>query len=249
MDKVESSSSSSSIPVPTLIQIRVGKCQPPEFYEERLGSGTWPSDISSAYWKDVVEEVEVTAEGLAGNEIGHPSHLAESKSRAAMVYNLLNNKLFKERFPEHEIGEGDFGENFIVDHPLLLSSEVCVGDVYQIGSAVFSVTGPRRPCPKVDASQKLKGIQTVGLQNGWSGFFFRVEQPGRCKAGDEIRLLARPHPGYSIQRIAQGIWGPPEKQENSREFLEALANMEELLCKGYKDTAQTRLARLDVESR
>src|SRR5271163_5332466 len=57
--------------------------------------------------------------------------------RAVMVYQLE-----AYRYWEHELGRnnfayGQFGENFTVDG--LPDSEVCVGDRYRIGSALFEI--------------------------------------------------------------------------------------------------------------
>jgi MOSC domain-containing protein YiiM len=227
---------------PRLLQIRIGKLQPAENYKEKLGA--WPEEIPSAYWKENVEEVEIDANGPVGNEIGHPVHIQYAQDRAVLVYNVLTTKLLKEKFPEHDISIGDMGENFVVDHPSLTPEEVCVGDVFQIGTAKFFVTGPRKPCPKIDAAQQFKGVTNCTNQNGWAGYFFRVLQTGHCKVGDEFVLISRPNPGYNIQRISRGIWGKPEEQENSVEFLSALANMDGLMERGYKDTAKARLDRV-----
>jgi len=81
------------------------------------------------------------------------------------------------------------------------------------------------------------------LENGWGGFFLRVVTPGKCQVGDEMKQLSRKYPGYTIQRVSQGLWGPKKVQDNSIEFLTALANMEELIPRGYRDTAETRLDR------
>lgn len=237
---------SATVP-PTLLQIRVGKCLPPAAYQEKLGSEGWPTDIPSAFYKSNVEQVEATLDGLQGNEIGYPTHIENSVYRAALVHNVLHNAYYKEHLPDHEIHPGDFGENFLVDHPSLIASEVCIGDEFEIGSVIFQVSGPRMPCPKVDAAQKVKGVQKLGLERGWSGYFFRVIQPGVCKVGDEIRLVKRPHPGFTISRVASGLWGPPEMQDKSRDFLEALASMEELMPRGYRNTAQTKLDRLNSQ--
>ena len=42
---------------------------------------------------------------------------------------------------------GHFGENFTVDG--LSDDEVCIGDRYRIGTAVFEVTQPRVTCYRV----------------------------------------------------------------------------------------------------
>lgn len=231
---------------PKILQIRVGGLQPAETYQDKLGS--WPEKIPSAFFKEPVQEVNVTLNGLEGNEIGHPIHIANGAFRHALVYNLSTHKLFKSNFPDHEIKIGDFGENFVVDHPALSPDVICIGDKFQIGTAIFQVTGPRKPCPKIDAAQKQQGIQKCAIEHGWAGYFFRVLQEGKVSVGDSILLLERPFPGFTIDRISQGLWGPPEQQDNSLEFLTTLANMEPLIPRGYRETAQSRLERLSANN-
>jgi hypothetical protein len=56
------------------------------------------------------------------------------------------------RYWERELGRddfiyGQFGENFTIEGPS--DDEVCIGDRYQIGTAVFEVTQPRVTCYRV----------------------------------------------------------------------------------------------------
>lgn len=62
--------------------------------------------------------------------------------------------------------------------------------------------------------------------------------------GDEFIRVAQPHPGYTIERIAGGIWGPEEVKDNSVQFLRYVANMNELIERHFKDTAKLRLDRV-----
>jgi MOSC domain len=47
---------------------------------------------------------------------------------------------------------GQFGENFTVEG--LSDEEVCIGDRYRIGSALFEVTQPREQCSAGDAGHR-----------------------------------------------------------------------------------------------
>ncbi len=141
---------------------------------------------------------------------------------------------------------GCFGENFVVNHPDLLPCVVCIGDVYQIGKqAVFQVTGPRMPCPKVDSYLGLTGITALGRKTGWTGYFLQVVTEGTCETGDEIVLLNRPFPGITIEHVARGLWGDSEEQDHSESFLTTLSQIECLMPRHYRDTAIQRLQRLE----
>lgn len=233
----------------TILEIRVGKTQDPEYYTSQ--DIAWPEKVySSAYLKPSVSEVQVDDEGLVGNEIGFPTHLEYKKYRAALVFNLLQIPLFEELIPScaGRLHSGSFGENFTVDLPELMPSVVCIGDKFRVGSALFVVSCPRHPCPKVDAVCGASGITRLAAQHGWAGYFLMVLQPGAVRVGDRMELLDRPYPGYTVQRVSEGLWGPPEMQNKSRDFLTTLTGMEMLVPRHYGDVARSRLERLDKES-
>ena len=108
---------------------------------------------------------------------------------------------------------------------------------------MFFVTGPRFPCPKVDAWHSATGMTQYVKEHGFAGYFLRVLEEGECQAGDTFELLARPHPSYTVQRVSEGLWGGKELEDNSEEFLQALVAMDELIDRGYRETARNRLAR------
>jgi MOSC domain-containing protein YiiM len=174
--------------------------------------------------------------------------------RTALVINQLVYNDFEAHLPgaSSKMFPGSFGENFIVNHPRLHPSEACIGDVYRIGKdkegAIFEISGPRMPCPKVDAYLGLTGVTALGRKTGWTGYFFKVVKPGICRKHDEIVLLERPYPGMSITRVARGLWGSAEEQESTEEFFETLAGIECLIPRHYRDVAAQRLERLRAEA-
>lgn len=232
-----------------LLQIRVGMTQPPAVYEDMLEK--WPEkEYSSGYLKSPVDSVKATESGLEGNDTGYPTHIEYASYRTALVFNELLWESFERELPgsSQKMHRGCFGENFVVNDPALLPSEVCVGDTYAIGTAVFRVTGPRMPCPKVDAFLGTEGVTALGKRTSWTGYFLQVIQPGYCSTDDEIRLMERPHPGLTMERIAKGLWGLPEELETSEEFYSALVGADSLMPRHYRDTAALRLERLKASS-
>ena len=83
----------------SLKEIRVGRLQTPEYYVSH--DIDWPEKVhSSAYFKQRVDSVEVTIEhGLAGNEIGAPTHLQYQRFRTALVFNSQLYAKLAEDFP------------------------------------------------------------------------------------------------------------------------------------------------------
>ena len=83
---------------------------------------------------------------------------------------------------------GQFGENFTVDG--LSDREVCVGDQYRIGDALFEVTQPRVTCYRVGIRMNEPQMAALLVARGRPGFYFRVLEEGEVEVGDEIVQIA-----------------------------------------------------------
>ena len=67
--------------------------------------------------------------------------------RAVFVYQLESYRYWERELGRDDFTYGQFGENFTVEG--LADDEVCVGDRYRIGGALFEVTQPRVTCYRV----------------------------------------------------------------------------------------------------
>src|SRR5438445_5276433 len=83
---------------------------------------------------------------------------------------------------------GQFGENFTVEG--LLDNEVCIGDRYRIGDAIFEVTQPRVTCYRVGIRMDEARMAALLVSHRRPGFYFRVIEEGAVGAGDEIVKVA-----------------------------------------------------------
>ncbi|MDG1990703.1 MAG: MOSC domain-containing protein [Dehalococcoidia bacterium] len=93
---------------------------------------------------------------------------------------------------------GYAGENFTTKG--LIEDTVCIGDQYQIGAAILEVSQPRQPCYKLAARHGDKSIARKVQQTGKTGFYFRCIQAGSIQAGEEIKLINRPNPKFTIEQ-------------------------------------------------
>lgn len=67
---------------------------------------------------------------------------------------------------------------------------MCIGDRYQIGSAVFEVTQPRVTCYRVGIRMNDPRIPALLVSHHRPGFYFRVLELGEVQVGDKIIKLS-----------------------------------------------------------
>lgn len=90
---------------------------------------------------------------------------------------------------------------------------VCIGDVMSVGGAstnekgggglLLQVSLPRQPCFKLNHRFELKGFAPNTWRLSRTGWYYRVLREGTVAAGDKIRLVERPHPSWTIERIQE----------------------------------------------
>src|SRR5689334_8234869 len=88
----------------------------------------------------------------------------------------------------HDLVHGQFGENLTVEG--LPDDEVCIGDRYRIGSALFEVTQPRVTCYRVGLRMNDPRMPALLVSHRRPGFYLRVLEEGEVEAGDGIVKLA-----------------------------------------------------------
>jgi MOSC domain-containing protein YiiM len=69
------------------------------------------------------------------------------EQRAVFAYQIESYRYWQDQLGRDDFSYGQFGENFTVQG--LADDQVCIGDRYQIGDAVFEVTQPRVTCFRV----------------------------------------------------------------------------------------------------
>jgi ferredoxin-NADP reductase/ferredoxin len=101
---------------------------------------------------------------------------------------------------------GQFGENFTIEG--LADDTVCIGDRYQIGSAVFEVTQPRVTCYRVGIRMNEPRMPALLTGSGRPGFYFRVISEGEVGAGDDIVKVGEASERMSIAEINALLYSP-----------------------------------------
>ncbi len=110
------------------------------------------------------------------------------EQRAVFVYQMDSYRYWEGQLDRNDFVYGQFGENFTVDG--LADDEVCIGDRYRIGSAVFEVTQPRVTCYRVGIRMNDPQMPALLVSHHRPGFYFRVLQEGEVQAGDTITKVS-----------------------------------------------------------
>jgi MOSC domain-containing protein YiiM len=106
------------------------------------------------------------------------------EQRAVMVYQTESYDHWQRHFGRDDLAPGMFGENFTITG--LPDDEVCIGDRYRIGDALFEVTQPRVTCFRVGMRLGEPEMPNLLVAHHRPGFYFRVIEEGVVAAGDEI---------------------------------------------------------------
>jgi ferredoxin-NADP reductase/MOSC domain-containing protein YiiM/ferredoxin len=110
------------------------------------------------------------------------------EQRAVFVYQMGSYRYWERELGRSDFVFGQFGENFTIEG--LGDDEVCIGDRYRIGSALFEVTQPRVTCYRVGLRMDDPRIPALLVSHHRPGFYFRVLEEGDVQAGDEIAKVA-----------------------------------------------------------
>jgi MOSC domain-containing protein YiiM len=98
--------------------------------------------VRTAIWKNavrgrrLVRHLNVDGDGQ-GDLLGHGG-----EQRAVFVYQIDSYRYWQRQLGRDDFTLGQFGENFTGDG--LADEEVCIGDRYRVGTALFDMPWPRR---------------------------------------------------------------------------------------------------------
>ncbi|MBS1235093.1 MAG: 6-N-hydroxylaminopurine resistance protein [Nitrospirae bacterium] len=89
-----------------------------------------------------------------------------------------------------------FGENLTVSS--LHEDDICIGDIFQLGTAVVQVSQPRQPCRTLAARYGRDDLVKLVVDSGRTGFYFRVLEEGIAEKGAELIFKERDPRSVSV---------------------------------------------------
>ena len=165
--------------VGTLLSVNVGLPKDVPWQGRTVFTGVFKDPVAGPRR---VRRLNLDGDGQ-GDPAGHGG-----EQRAVFVYQIDSYRYWERELGRSDFVYGQFGENFTIEG--LSDDEVCIGDRYQIGTAVFEVTQPRVTCYRVGIRMNDPRIPALLVSHRRPGFYFRVLREGEVQAGDEILKLA-----------------------------------------------------------
>ena len=173
--------------------------------------------VHTGIWKDPVAgrrhvgRLNLDGDGQ-GDLAGHGG-----EHRAVFVYQMESYRYWQEQLKRSNFVYGQFGENFTIEG--LADDAVCIGDRFQIGTALFEVTQPRVTCFRVGIRMNEPRMAALLISSGRPGFYFRVLREGEVAAGDEIVKMGEAAERMTVAEINALLYLPDHARDRLQRAL------------------------------
>ena len=208
-----------------LLSVNVGLPRDIEWKGRTVHTGIWKDPVRG---RCRVGRLNLDGDGQ-GDLAGHGG-----EQRAVFVYQIESYRYWQEQLKRTDFVHGQFGENFTIEG--LPDDAVCIGDRYQIGSALFEVTQPRVTCYRVGIRMNEPRMPALLTSSGRPGFYFRVLQEGEVGAGDEIVKVGEAKERMTVAEINALLYSP----NHARDRLERALRIE-ALSPGWRSSFEALL--------
>src|SRR6516162_6217975 len=192
--------------MPRLLSLNVGLPRDIEWQGKTVHTAVWKAPVQG---RRMARRLNVDGDGQ-GDLAGHGG-----EHRAVFVYQMGSYRYWENQLSRNDFTYGQFGENFTVEG--LPDTEVCIGDHYRIGGALFEVTQPRVTCYRVGIRMNEPQMASLLVAHQRPGFYFRVLEEGEVGAGDEIVRVAQGPERMTVTAINALLYLPrPAKADIER---------------------------------
>jgi MOSC domain-containing protein YiiM/ferredoxin-NADP reductase len=209
-----------------LLSVNVGLPRDVAWQGKIVNTGIWKTPVSGPR---MVRRLNVDGDGQ-GDLAGHGG-----ERRAVFVYQIDSYRYWQQQLSRNDFVYGQFGENFTVEG--LSDAEVCIGDRYRIGDALFEVTQPRVTCYRLGIRMDEPDMAALVVKHGRPGFYFRVLEEGEVKAGDEVMQVASGPEGMTVFEINALLYMPGHPRDRLERALRIPA-----LSAGWRSSFEALLA-------
>ncbi|MFD5115861.1 MOSC domain-containing protein [Streptomyces sp. NPDC058391] len=214
-----------------LTAVNVGLPQDVPWRGRTVYTGVWKQPVTGPR---MVRRLNIDGDGQ-GDLAGHGGEY-----RAVLVYQTDSYRYWEKELGRDDFVPGQFGENFTVDG--LPDDEVCIGDRYRIGGAVFEVTQPRVTCYRVGLRMGEPQLPALLVSHRRPGFYLRVLVEGEVEAGQEITKISSDPVGMTVAEIDALLYLPGHPRDGVDRALSIPA-----LSPGWRTSLRAILEQADHE--
>jgi ferredoxin-NADP reductase/MOSC domain-containing protein YiiM len=188
--------------VARLLSVSVGLPRDLGWKGRTVHTGVWKTPVTG---RRLVRRLNVDGDGQ-GDLAGHGG-----EQRAVLVYQLDSYRYWQQQLKRTDFVHGQFGENFTIEG--LPDDAACIGDRYQIGSALFEISQPRVTCYRVGIRMNEPRMPALLTSSGRPGFYLRVLREGEVGAGDEIVKVGEAKERMTVAEVNALLYSPPHARD------------------------------------
>ena len=207
----------------TLMSVNVGLPRDIAWNNRTVYTGAWKTPVTGPR---MVRRLNVDGDGQ-GDLGGHGG-----ENRAVLVYQLDSYRHWAREFHRDDLVPGTLGENLTVEG--LPDDDVCIGDRYRIGQAVFEVTQPRVTCYRAGMRIGEPRMAALLVSHRRPGFYCRVITEGEVEAGQEIVKISSGPERITVAEIDALLYLPGHPRDALQRALRIPA-----LSQGWKASLQS----------
>ena len=216
----------------TLVSVNVGLPKNVPWNGRTVFTCAWKQPVPGPR---MVRRFNVEGDGQ-GDLAGHGG-----ENRAVLVYQVDSYRFWSKQLRRNDLRPGHLGENFTVEG--LSDDQVCIGDRYRIGEAVFEVSQPRVTCYRVGLRLGEPRMAAMLVAHRRPGFYLRVITEGPIEAGQDIIQIASGPEQITVAEIDALLYLPGHPREALTRALRVPA-----LSPGWKQSLQDLLDQSDSTS-
>ena len=184
-------------PVGRLVSVNVGLPRDVPWRGRTVHTGIWKTPVSGPQEVGTLNLVGDGQGDLAGHGGPH---------RAVLVYQTGAYAYWAQHLGRDDLSAGAFGENFTVEG--LPDDEVCIGDRWAVGSALFEVSQPRVTCYRLGLRLDEPQLPALVVAHGRPGFYLRVLREGTVRAGDPVRKVGADAEPMTVAQVDALLYRP-----------------------------------------
>jgi MOSC domain-containing protein YiiM len=179
-------------------------------------------DVEATRWRSAILKSRQTAPvsigtlGLAGDAQKEKKHHG-GPTKAVLIYGAAHYAMWDAIMRPHADAHatalramsaafdashwafGAFGENLCIDG--LVERSVCLGDLWQIGTARLRITEPRGPCGTLTRRWMRPALLGDVKSTAAAGWYNAVERSGVVSAGDDVVLIERVQDQWTLAAV------------------------------------------------
>ncbi len=179
---------------------------------KELSTGIFKHPTSSPL---VLETEKVANDSIADRKVHGGMY------KACYLFSAKHYPYWKNQYPDLDWNWGMFGENLSVSG--MDESQIRIGDIYKIGSALVQISQPREPCFKLGIRFGTQQILKEFIDYGFPGTYVKILEEGQVSSGDKLILIEPSANLLTVQQFFKLLYAKEKDQKILRLAIENLA--------------------------